>query len=45
VFDVTGSYGIVWVLCIVTSVIAAILCWPIDDRERTATGTASTASA
>ena len=44
VFDMTGSYGIVWVLCIVTSVIAAILCWPIDDRDRVRAGAANTAS-
>lgn len=34
VFDATGSYQIVWLLCIVMSVLAAILCWPIDDRQR-----------
>jgi predicted MFS family arabinose efflux permease len=45
VFDTTGSYGIVWILCIVTSAIAAILCWPIDDRQRGGTGVTSTASA
>jgi predicted MFS family arabinose efflux permease len=44
VFDMTGSYRIVWVLCIVTSVIAAILCWPIDDRDRVGAGAARTAS-
>jgi predicted MFS family arabinose efflux permease len=45
VFDTTGSYGIIWVLCIVTSAIAAILCWPIDDRQRGGTGVTSTAPA
>ena len=34
VFDTTGSYTIVWIVCIVTSGIASILCWPIDDRTR-----------
>jgi predicted MFS family arabinose efflux permease len=34
VFDTTRSYDIVWVLCIVLSALAALLCWPIDDRTR-----------
>ena len=45
VFDTTGSYAIVWALCIATSLLAAILCWPIDDRRRGATGIANPARA
>jgi predicted MFS family arabinose efflux permease len=45
VFDTTGSYAIVWTLCVATSLLAAILCWPIDDRQRHGTGAASTADA
>ena len=32
VFDLTGSYLIVWVSAIALSVIAAALCVPIDER-------------
>jgi predicted MFS family arabinose efflux permease len=33
-FDTSGSYASVWLLCIVFSVVAAALLWPIDDRLR-----------
>ena len=32
-FDQTGSYLTVWVAAIMLSVLAAILCLPIDERE------------
>jgi len=32
-FDLTGSYTVVWIFCVVLSVIAAVLCVPIDERE------------
>lgn len=32
IFDKTGSYDLAWLLSIGLSVIAAILCWPIDER-------------
>jgi len=32
VFDATGSYQLVWLAAIVLSVIAALLCVPIDER-------------
>lgn len=31
-FDKTGSYDIVWMICIGLSFVAAALNWPIDDR-------------
>ena len=31
-FDVTGSYSIVWWLCIALGVFAAIVHWPIVER-------------
>ncbi len=34
-FDQTGSYQTVWVAAIMLSVLAAILCLPIDERELT----------
>lgn len=34
-FDRTGSYLTVWVAAIILSVLAAILCLPIDERELT----------
>ncbi|MEO5845976.1 MAG: MFS transporter [Caldimonas sp.] len=43
VFDTTGSYQIVWILCIAASVVAAALLWPIDDRQRALPGVASPA--
>ena len=33
-FDTSGSYTPVWILCIVLSALAALLCFPIDDRRR-----------
>jgi len=33
-FDTSGSYTPVWILCIVSSALAALLCFPIDDRRR-----------
>ncbi len=32
-FDATGSYHLMWVLTIAMGVVAAILNWPIDDRQ------------
>ncbi len=32
-FDVTGSYQVVWWLIIVLGVVAALLHWPIDERR------------
>ncbi|HSO06969.1 MAG TPA: MFS transporter [Pelomicrobium sp.] len=32
-FDATGSYGTVWLITIGLGVVAALLHWPIDDRE------------
>ncbi|MEP7276463.1 MAG: MFS transporter [Betaproteobacteria bacterium] len=37
-FDADGSYAVVWLSCIVLSVIAAAACWPIDDRSRAGPG-------
>lgn len=34
-FDVTGSYQIVWIIAIALSGVAAILNWPIDERPLT----------
>lgn len=33
VFDLSGSYHAVWLTCIGLSVVAAVLCWPIDERQ------------
>ena len=33
VFDLSGSYYGVWLTCIGLSVVAAVLCWPIDERQ------------
>ncbi len=33
IFDLTGSYQSVWILCVVLSVVAAALCVPIDERD------------
>lgn len=33
VFDLSGSYYAVWLTCIGLSVVAAVLCWPIDERQ------------
>lgn len=35
-FDLTGSYTVVWIFCVVLSVLAAGFCVPIDEREVTA---------
>lgn len=32
-FDVTGSYQVVWLISIALSVVAALLNWPIDERQ------------
>jgi MFS family permease len=32
-FDATGSYRLMWLLTIAMGVVAAILNWPIDDRQ------------
>lgn len=32
-FDTTGSYTIMWILTIAMGVLAAILNWPVDDRQ------------
>jgi predicted MFS family arabinose efflux permease len=34
-FDLTGSYTTVWVFCVVLSVVAAVLCVPVDERDVT----------
>ena len=34
-FDLTGSYRMVWIFCVLLSVIAAALCMPIDERDVT----------
>ena len=34
-FDLTGSYRMVWIFCVLLSVIAAGLCMPIDERDVT----------
>ena len=33
VFDATGSYNLIWLVSIGLGVVAALLHWPIDDRE------------
>lgn len=33
VFDLSGSYYAVWLTCIGLSVVAAVLCWPIDESQ------------
>lgn len=33
VFDATGSYQIVWIISIGLSIVAALLNWPIDDKQ------------
>lgn len=33
VFDATGSYQTIWLIAIGLSVIAALACWPIDERD------------
>jgi predicted MFS family arabinose efflux permease len=33
-FDTIGSYTPVWIWCIALSALAAVLCFPIDDRRR-----------
>jgi len=42
-FDQTGSYNITWIVTIAAGIFAAIVNWPIDDREiaRPATNTAA----
>ena len=32
-YDLTGSYQVVWIISIGLSVVAALLNWPIDERE------------
>ncbi|MGD6690815.1 hypothetical protein VWY33_22640, partial [Xanthomonas citri pv. citri] len=32
-FDLTGTYDAVWAITIGLGVLAALLHWPIDDRE------------
>ncbi|MDQ3195078.1 MAG: MFS transporter, partial [Pseudomonadota bacterium] len=32
VFDVTGSYQTIWLSAIALSVLAGLVCWPIDER-------------
>lgn len=34
-FDLTGSYTVVWIFCVVLSVVAAALCAPVDERDVT----------
>ena len=34
-FDLTGSYTVVWIFCVVLSVVAAALCEPVDERDVT----------
>lgn len=33
IFDLTGSYQSVWMIAIAASLVAAALCWPIDERR------------
>ena len=33
VFDLSGSYYAVWLTCIGLSMVAAVLCWPIDECQ------------
>jgi MFS family permease len=33
VFDLSGSYYAVWLTCIGLSIVAAVLCWPIDETQ------------
>jgi predicted MFS family arabinose efflux permease len=33
VFDATQSYGLIWLCAIGLGLVAALLHWPIDDRE------------
>lgn len=39
-FDLTGSYQIVWVIAAALGVLAALLHWPIDERQVERLGTA-----
>ncbi|MBC7944285.1 MAG: MFS transporter [Burkholderiales bacterium] len=32
VFDATGSYQTIWLIAIALSVLAGLVCWPIDER-------------
>ncbi|MCP4327869.1 MAG: MFS transporter [Alphaproteobacteria bacterium] len=32
IFDATGSYDIMWWLCVATGIAAALIHWPIDER-------------
>ncbi|MBA2350681.1 MAG: MFS transporter [Burkholderiales bacterium] len=32
-YDLTGSYQLIWIIAIALGVIAALLNWPIDDRQ------------
>lgn len=32
-FDLSGSYYAVWLSCVSLSIVAAALCWPIDERQ------------
>lgn len=32
-FDLTGSYQSVWIFAILLSLVAALLCRPIDERQ------------
>jgi MFS family permease len=32
-FDITGSYTAVWLICLGASIVAALLCLPIDERR------------
>ncbi|MGV3628610.1 MAG: MFS transporter, partial [Betaproteobacteria bacterium] len=32
-FDMTGSYTAVWLICLGASIVAALLCLPIDERR------------
>lgn len=36
-FDMTGSYTAVWLICLGASIVAALLCLPIDERRIGAT--------
>ena len=38
-FDATGSYQVVWIMCIWLSVVAALLNLPIDERPIVAPAT------
>jgi len=43
-FDATGSYQVVWWICVALSVIAAAVNWPIEEKSAEANGPATQAA-